>query len=224
MVIAFGMPHTCTQAHMPMCLGMKPRLCVIRAVGGIARYPRPAQRDTTRRLFEPNLQNQKTKRATRRDEETKKTDGWRNTTQHEWNDKRQRRTANETRTSKCVRPPCPQSSMLAYAWRSRCCVIYVSRRPSPCDTFMQHNIEHKGEGDYNNQSAYDLRTCTDVANFIPSTVSVNVVKDPCHIHWTDKTARAYAQHSTMRWHTKLQESNWKTLKTRLIPLIVTHLH
>ena len=101
--------------------------------------------------------------------------------------------------------------MLAYAWRSRCCVIYVSRRPSPCDRFMQHNIEHKGEWDYNNQSAYDLRTCTDVANFIPSTVSVNVVKDPWHIHWTDKSARAYAQHSTMRRHTKLREYNWKTM-------------
>ena len=34
--------------------------------------------------------------------------------------------------------------MLACAWRSRCCVVYEFRLPSPCDRFMQHNIEHKG--------------------------------------------------------------------------------
>ena len=130
---------------------------------------------------------------------------------------------NKRNTSKQLfKFPRPRSSMLACDWRSRCCVIYVFRQTPPCVRFMQRNIEHKGEGDYNNHSACDLRTCTDVANFIPSTVSVNWVKDPWHIHWTDK--RAYAQHSAMRRHTKLQESNWKTLKTRLIPLIVAHLH
>ena len=29
-------------------------------------------------------------------------------------------------------------------------------------------------------------------------VSLNVVKDPWHMHWIHKSARAYAQHSTMR--------------------------
>ena len=41
---------------------------------------------------------------------------------------------------------------------------------------MPHNIEHKGEGDYNKQSAYSLCACADVATFIPSTVSLNEVK------------------------------------------------
>ena len=43
---------------------------------------------------------------------------------------------------------------------------------------MQHNIEHQRQGENNNQYAYDLYAVADVANFIPSTVSLNVVKAP----------------------------------------------
>ena len=73
------------------------------------------------------------------------------------------------------------------------------RSTSPCDRFMQHNIEHKGQGELSKQSSYGLCACTDVANFIPSTVSLNVVNDPSHIHWTNKRARAYRQQSPWLW-------------------------
>ena len=118
--------------------------------------------------------------------------------QHQWHDERPCRTTSKTRTSKRSGPPCPQSSMLACAWKSRCCVIYVFRLPTSCARFLQHNIEHKGQGEHNHQSASYLRTCTDVANMIPSTVSLNVVKDLWHIHLVNKSARSYAQHSTMK--------------------------
>ena len=91
------------------------------------------------------------------------------------------------------------------------CVIYAFRLASACDRFMQHNIELNGHGGHNNKSAYGVRACTGVANFIPSTVSLQVVKDPCHMHSTNKSARTYAQHSTMRRHTKLRKHDWETM-------------
>ena len=192
----------------------KPRLCmsrairfssgVMRAVVGMAKHPRRAQRDTTRRLFEPILQNETCNKTQQRTKHRRLTE---ESSQHPWADKRQGRATNETQTSKYVGPPCSQSSRSAGAWRSRCCVVYVFRLPAPSDRFMRHNIEHKGQGEHDNQSAYELCSCTDVANFIPSTVSLIVVKDPWHMHWTNKSARAYAQHSTMRRHTKPYKSD-----------------
>ena len=81
-----------------------------------------------------------------------------------------------------VSAPCPPSSMLACAWRSRCFEIYVSRLISPCDRFMQHNIKRKGQGELNKLSTNGLCACTDVETFIPSTISLNVVEDPWHMH------------------------------------------
>ena len=151
---------------------------VMRAVGGIAKHPRRVQRDTTRRLFKPNLQNTMSNTTQRRTKNRRLTE---ESSQHQWQDERQDHATNKAQINKCVRPPCPRNSMLACAWRSRRCVVYVFRLTSPCDRFLQPNIEHKGQGEHTTHTAHGVRTCADVANFLPSTVSLNVLKDPWHM-------------------------------------------
>ena len=128
-------------------------------------------------------------------------------------------TTNETQRSSCFNPRARQSSMLACAWRSRCCVIYVFLGTSLCDRFMQHNIEHKGQGEHNKWAAYGFCACTDVANFIPSTVSLNVVKDSDICIWKKcmcVRVRVWYVCLCARVRHARSNENW------LIPLILTN--
>ena len=127
---------------------------------------------------------------------------------------------NKQNTNKqLLHPRAPKVQCCHVRARTRCCVIYVLHQTSPCDRFMQHNIENTGQGELNKQSAYGLRACTDVANSIPSTVSLNVVKDPSHMHLTDKNVGA----CVCVWHVCLCACVWhaKTNESQLIPLILT---
>ena len=187
-----------------MCEGMKPRSCMsramrfssddMRAVGGIADTPE----NNTNWHNTTTIRATSTTRNVQHDEMTKiipTVDGNKFAT----GIKHQTQTSHGNKhTSKQIcQTPYPPSSMLACTWRNRRCAIYVFRLPPLCDRLVQHNIEHLGQGEHQNQSAYKCCTCTVVANFLPSTISFNVVKDPWHKHLTTKITQAYAQQSTM---------------------------